>query len=293
MSLTWVGSSVGCNRERRETEHLLTEAVNAHAHLQPKLAELKAALGGLHMDVEDLAAAVPGGAELRAKYFGADEVVGVLDAKMKWLAGKIETAKHDLQRAEVVSLRDAISKTGDDLWQTRNIMVELAHEKARLQRVAALLKGPYEHQLPTGYLVKAAKDGLESHLIDFIEDTNKNADKTTWMDFDRLQFTGEGADLDFQGSRSQIENVARILTTYSAVRLKIRGYAGNNEAAAATRKLSADRAQAVRKALIESGVDPNRLEAKGAGPRHAVCPDSDSKACRTRNRRMTTLVIAK
>jgi len=76
VGLTCVGVTVGCNREKRATEYLLTEAVNAHAHLQPKLEELKAALGGLQKDVEDLAAAVPGGDELRAKYFGADEVVG-------------------------------------------------------------------------------------------------------------------------------------------------------------------------------------------------------------------------
>ena len=291
LSMCWGGVTSGCNREKRETEQLLTETVKSYDQLQPKLTELKAALGGLRKDVEDVAAKIPGGAELRAKYFTADEVVGVLDAKMKWLSSEIESAKHDLKRAEVVSLRDAIARAGDDMVQVSNVTVELTHEKARLQRVAALLKAPYERRLSTGYLVKAATDGVESHLIDFIEDANKKADKTTWFNFDRLLFAGEGADLDLQGSRSQIENVARILTAYPAVRLKIGGYTDNKGAAAA--KLSAERARAVGKALIQSGVNPERLEAEGYGSHHPACPANDSEVCRARNRGIAVLVMAK
>ena len=293
LSLSWGGMTVGCNRERKETEQLLTETVQSYDRLQPTLTELKAALGGMSKEVEDLAAKVPGGAELRAKYFNADEVVGVLDAKMKWLSGKIAAAKHDLKRAEVDSLRDAIAKTGDDMRQVSSVTVELTHEKARLQRVVALLKAPYEHQLSTGFQVKAAKDGVESHLIDFIEDTGNKADETTWFDFDRLQFVGDGADLDFQGSNSQLQNVAHILTAYPAVKLKIGGFTDNKGAATANRKLSAARAQAVRRALVQSGVRPERLEAEGYGSQHMVCPANDSDACRARNRRIAALVTAK
>jgi len=293
MSVSWGGANVGCNRERRETEQLLTETVKSHYQLKPKLTELRVALGGLRKDVEDLATKVPGGPELRAKYYNADEVVGVLDAKVKWLSGEIESAKHDLNREHVVSLQDAIAKTRDDMGQVTKVVVELTHEKARLQRVAALLKAPYERELSTGYQVKAAKDGVESHLIDFIEDPGKEADKTTWFDFDRLQFAGEGADLDLQGSRSQLENVARILAAYPAVRLKIGGYSDNKGAAAANRKLSAQRAQAVRKALVQAGVNRERLEAEGYGSQQPVCPANDSGACRERHRPIAALVTAK
>jgi outer membrane protein OmpA-like peptidoglycan-associated protein len=293
LSLLGGGLVVGCNRERKETRQLLTETVKSYAQLQPRLAELKTALGGLREEVEEIATKVPGGAELRAKYFNADEVVGVLDAKMKWLSGRIESAKRDLTRAEVVTLRDAIARTGDDMGQVSNVVVELTHERARLQRVAALLKAPYEHQLPTGYEVKAATDGVESHLIDFIEEPSKKIDKTNWFDFDRLRFAGQGADLDFQESRSQLENIARILMAYPAVRLKIGGYTDNKGSAATNRKLSDERAQAVRRALVQSGVNPERLEAEGYGAQHPVCPANDSEACRARNRRIAALVTAK
>ena len=290
LSFFWAGLSVGCNRERRETEQLLTEAAQSYDRLQPRLTELKAALGEMHKDVEDIAAKVPGGAEWRAKYFNADEVVGVLDAKMKWLSGRFESAKHDLKRVEVDGLRDAIAKTEDDMRQVNNVTVELTHEKARLQRVGALLKAPYEHQLSTGYQVKAANDGVESHLIDFIEDANKKADKMTWFDFDRLQFAGDSADLDFQGSISQLQNLAHILAAYPAVKLKIGGFTDNQ---GADTKLWANRAQAVRKALVQAGVSPERLEAQVYGSQHPVCRDNDSEVCRARNRRISALVTAK
>ncbi len=291
LSLFWGGMTAGCHQERKKTERLLTETVKSYDQLQPRLTELEATLGGMRKDVEAIAAKVPGGAELRAKYFNADEVTGVLDARMKWLSGKIESAKRNLKKAEVDSLQDTVAKTRDDMGQVSNVLIELTHERARMERVAALFKAPYEHQLSTGYLVKAAANGMESHLIAFLEDANKKVDKTNWFDFDRLQFEGDSADLDFRGSLSQLENVAYILAAYPAVRLKIGGFADNRRPAAANKKLSAQRAESVRKALVQSGVNPERLEAHGA--QLSLCPANDSDVCRARNQRIAALVTAK
>ena len=287
------GLTAGCNRERKETQHLLTETVNSYDQLRPKLTYLKAELEGLRKDVEDLATKVPGGAELRSKYFNADEVLGVLDAKMRWLSGELESAKHQLKKDQVVSLQDAILHTADDMGQVNSVTIELKHERARLRRIAVLLKAPYEHRLPTGYQVKAAKDGVESHIIDFIEDANKKADKTTWFDFDRLQFAGGDANLDILGSRSQLENVVEILRAYPTVKLKIGGYADDKATASANKKLSAERAQAVRKALVQSGVNQDRLEAEGYGSQTRACSANDSEDCKARNRRIAVLATAK
>ncbi len=293
LSLFWCGVTVGCHRDRKRTEQLLTETVKSYDQLQPELTALKASLGGLRKDVEDIATKVPGGAELRAKYYNADEVAGVLDAKMKWLSDRIESARRDPRMAEVDSLRDAIAKTSDDMGQVSNVLVELTHEKARLERLAALLKAPYERQLSTGYVVKAATDGVESHLIDFIEDANKKIDKADWFDFDRLRFVGDSANLDFRGSLSQLENVARILAAYPAVRLKIGGFTDDRGTAAASKRLSTQRAQAVKKALVQSGANPARLEAQGYGAQHPECPANDSEVCRARNQCIAALITAK
>jgi hypothetical protein len=67
----------------------------------------------------------------------------------------------------------------------------------------------------------------------------------------------------------------------------------NRAAPAATRKLSAERARAVSKALVQSGVNPERLAAEGYGAQHPVCPANDSEVCHARNRRIAALVTAK
>jgi outer membrane protein OmpA-like peptidoglycan-associated protein len=278
--------SCRCNRERKETERLLTEAVQSYNQLQPKLTDLRTRLAGLRMEIEHLATEVPGGAELRAKYFGADEVLGVLDAKVKWLSGEIESAKHDPKKTRLVSLLKEIRKTKHDIWQVSDVALELVHGKARLQRLATLLKAPYQRQLSTGYQVKAAKDGVESHLIHFIEDSDKRVDGTTWFDFDRLRFVGGGTELDIKGSRSQLENVAQILRAYPAVKLKIGGYADRAPLA----KLSTQRASAVKKALVQSGVNAHRLKTQGYGSRYPACRASSSEDC---GARIAVLVTAK
>jgi len=293
LSVICSGMTAGCNREKKETKQLLTDTVRSYQELHPKLTELKATLRGLHKDVEDLATKVPGGSDMRSKYFNADEVLGVLDAKMKWLSGEIEAARRDLKKDQVVSLRLAVAQTADDMGQVNKVVVELMHERGRLRRVAALFKAPYEHRLSTGYLVKAANDGVESQLIDFIQATDKKADRSSWFVFDRLMFAGAGADLDILGSRSQLENIVQILRAYPDVKLKIGGFTDSKGAVASNKKLSTARAEAVRTALVQSGVNADRLEAEGYGPLHPLCPANDTEECKARNRRVAALVTAK
>ena len=184
-----------------------------------------------------------------------EEVLGVADARMRWLGGELEAAKTSpKKKEEIADLSDQVTKTAADLAQVNTAALELMHEKARLQRVGALLKAPYEQVLSTGYRVKAATSGIEAHLIAFIQDPKKKVDKTTWFDFDRLVFIAESADIDFPNSRSQLENVVEILKAYPAVKLKIGAYTDAGPAAR-NKKLSTDRAQMVRTALIQMGVD--------------------------------------
>ena len=300
LSLAFALVGSGCNRESKEVAQLRAETVLSLGQLEPKLADLEVALKGLRRAVEDVATRAPGGAELRAKYYNADEVVGVLNARMKWLSSELEAAKRSPKREQVVKLREAVVHTFGDLGQVSNVLADLMHESARLARVAALLKAPYERELSTGYLIKAATDGVESHLIDCIEGSGKEPADETWFAFDRLLFTGNGADLDVAGSRSQLENVAQILRAYPAVKLRIAAYEDGEKAPKhkhkhkhkIDRQLCAERAREVTKALVQSGIDPDRLETVGAIRRSLPCR-ARSEACVTRNDRVAVLVRSK
>jgi outer membrane protein OmpA-like peptidoglycan-associated protein len=288
-----VGATLGCHREKPETQVTPALPVESYEILKPKVAELQRTLADVHKGTDEIAAEIPGGQEFRAKLLATEEVLGVTAARMNWLGGELEAAKAPGKKPEeIAQLADQVKGTAADLAQVNSSALELMHEKARLQRVGALLKAPYEQVLSTGYRVKAATSGIEAQLIAFIRDPKKKVDKTTWFDFDRLVFLTESADIDFPKSRSQLENVVAILKAYPAVKLKIGAYTDAGPAAR-NKKLSTDRAQTVRTALIRMGVTPTRLEEEGFGAEHPVCPANDSEFCRAQNRRVAVHVTAK
>jgi outer membrane protein OmpA-like peptidoglycan-associated protein len=292
-TLGW-GATLGCHRESAEAQQMLAAAVASYEPLKPKVAMLQTTLAGIQKGADELASQVPGGQEFRAKLLATEEVLGVADARVKWLGGELEAAKTSAKtKEEVAALANQVAGAGADLEQVNKSAFELTHEKPRLERIGALYKAPYERVLSSGYRVKAATQGVEAHLIGFIQDPEKKVDKTTSFDFDRLQFLGQGAEIDFPKSRSQLDNVVGILGAYPVVKLKIGGYTDSAGPAARNRKLSADRAQAVRTALIQMGVSPARLEAEGHGSEHPVCPANDSEFCRAQNRRIAVQVTAK
>jgi outer membrane protein OmpA-like peptidoglycan-associated protein len=151
----------------------------------------------------------------------------------------------------------------------------------------------YAHKLPTGVELSAAGGGVEEALVTFIEDAARPVDKATWFDFDQLTFKQGAAALDMAKSKPQLENIAAILKAYPAVKLKIGGYTDNTGPAAANKKLSQGRADAVLAAVAGLGVDKARLEAEGYGPEFPVCAANDSEACKAQNRRVAVRVTAK
>lgn len=298
-SLPLLAVMVACSREKAETQRLITGVTESYQQLRPKLAALQGTLAKLRTDVEDLAVAVPtGGGELRARYFTTEEIVGVLDGKMKWLSGEIEAAKQSLKKDQAIAVRDALAGAGRELTEASQAAVELVHESGRLQRVAALLKTPdrfsaYQKELATGFRIQGADDGVEAGLLGFIEDPGRKVDQTTWFDFDRVFFVGDSPDLDVRSSRIQLDNVAQILRASPSVKLEIAAFTDDSRAPLADQKRSSARARAVAHALEQMGVSTARLRTAGFGARHARCPANDTEDCRARNRRVALRVTAK
>jgi outer membrane protein OmpA-like peptidoglycan-associated protein len=280
---------------------MLAATRKAYEPLGSQVTQLHGTLATLHKGAEELAAAVPGGQEFRMKLLATDEVLGVADARTKWLGRQLDEAgktpnntpnNTPKKKEEIADLADQVTKTEADLKQVNTSALDLLHEKARLERVGALLKAPYERTLPGGFRVKGASSGIEAGLIAFIENDKKKIDSATWIDFDRLQFFNETvADVDFPKSLDQVKNVVEILKAYPTVKLKIGGYTDSGPAAR-NKELSTNRAEAVRSAMIHMGIKPDRLTAQGYGAEHPVCPANDSEFCRAQNRRIAVQVTA-
>lgn len=149
----------------------------------------------------------------------------------------------------------------------------------------------FEDTLPTGVTLKAATDGVESKLVALIKDTNRAVDKNSWFTMDGITFDTSKAAVK-EGSKAQLNNVAEIMKAFPAVKIKIGGYTDNAGKAAANKKLSAERANAIKKALVGLGIESARLEAEGYGSEHPVA-SNDTDTGRQQNRRIDVNVLSK
>ncbi len=133
----------------------------------------------------------------------------------------------------------------------------------------------------------------EKKLVDFLNNGSVSDDKTQgWITMDRLYFETGSSKLK-AGSEAQLKNMAAILKNYSDVHLKFGGYTDNTGDDAANMKLSQERAETAKAAIVKEGVDGRRLEAEGYSSQHPVCAANDTKECKAQNRRIDIRVTKK
>lgn len=149
----------------------------------------------------------------------------------------------------------------------------------------------FKTKLPDGVELNIPQFGIESKLVNFLNDSSKPADTTTWFNFDRLLFDTGQATLQ-PSSQEQLNNIAEILKAYPNVHVKIGGYTDNTGDSAANQALSEARAKNVMDALVAAGIDPSRLESKGYGDQYPV-GDNSTEEGRAQNRRIALLVTQK
>jgi K(+)-stimulated pyrophosphate-energized sodium pump len=148
-----------------------------------------------------------------------------------------------------------------------------------------------DKSLSSGVTLNIPENGIENNLLKFIENKDAAVDKTTWFDFDRLTFETGKSTLKPE-STEQLKNIAEILKAYPNVNVKLGGYTDNVGKANDNLKLSSDRASAVERILIESGISAPRLDAEGYGQENPVATN-DTEEGRAANRRISIRVTKK
>lgn len=93
----------------------------------------------------------------------------------------------------------------------------------------------------------------------------------------------------------ELEKVITVLRKYPKLKLEIRSHTDSRSSAAFNLKLSEKRAQATRNYIIESGIDPSRISAKGYGETQLVNRCKDGVKCtemeHRQNRRSEFIII--
>ncbi|MCC6216206.1 MAG: OmpA family protein [Polyangiaceae bacterium] len=91
-------------------------------------------------------------------------------------------------------------------------------------------------------------------------------------------------------SMGLVEEIADVLTQKGTLRVEIQGHTDDTGTPGYNTRLSQERADAVRDALVRLGIDPTRLEAKGYGKDKPLVPNV-SDANRARNRRVQIVIL--
>lgn len=99
-----------------------------------------------------------------------------------------------------------------------------------------------------------------------------------------VKFAFNSAEID-PASRSTLDEAAEILAAYPDIRIEVQGHTDAIGPEEANQRISTERAESVRLYLIDKGVEPDRVEARGYGERMPVA-DNSSRAGRARNRRI-------
>jgi outer membrane protein OmpA-like peptidoglycan-associated protein/uncharacterized coiled-coil protein SlyX len=268
-----------------EVEPAKAQARQSLEELKSLVADSQKALAGVQARLKALPEDMPDLGSIRSKVLAVEEVLGVDAARVKWLSGKLDAA---LASGNLEQLKEVGTAMRDSLAANQGkALLELNHQLVRFERRV------FTHRLANGHVVKAANGGAEQHLIEFMEEGGNKIDKTTWFVLDRVSFDGSSAKPNLAESKGQLDNLVELLKAYPQAKLKVGVFTDDTGPAAVSKKLSAERAEAVKKELVSSGISAARLRAEGYGPLHPLCPANDTAECKLRNRRIAIQITAK
>lgn len=155
---------------------------------------------------------------------------------------------------------------------------------------------PTSLKLPGGGTVtNVGLNSTESNLFRFLSNPQVQVDTVDltqgWYNFDRVFFEAGKATLTPE-SISQLRNIATLLRAYPNVRIKLGGYTDDTGTYKVNKALSEARARTAWASLVEMGVSPSRLDARGYGPNYSIASNATQEG-RAMNRRLSVKVLQK
>ncbi|GAB3574565.1 hypothetical protein GCM10027345_08620 [Hymenobacter daeguensis] len=146
-----------------------------------------------------------------------------------------------------------------------------------------------------GTIAGVGINSTESNLYRFLSDPQMQVDTVDlthgWYNFDRVYFEAGKATLT-PASLSQLRNVATLLRAYPTARIKLGGYTDDTGTYKVNKALSEARARTAWASLIEMGISPSRVDARGYGPNYSIAAN-DTEEGRAMNRRLSVKVVKK
>ena len=201
------------------------------------------------------------------------------------VAEKAREAAEDKSSA----LADLAKQKSDE---AREYLVEIEALKAQQAELLAeknetTAKQPEEttYRLPDNTEVALPASGFEQALKTAI--INKQYGQP--IIFDNITFES-GSDRLNTTSTAQVKTTAALLNSYPDIQILLRGHSDNTGQINNNTLLSLGRSKRLKDALVEQGIDEERLQIEGVGPMEPIAPN-DTEANRQMNRRIELVIL--
>ena len=150
-----------------------------------------------------------------------------------------------------------------------------------------------EIRLPNNSFVRGEKDGIEHHLVEYLNNQKDTINKNRWFNFNAISFENDNVTLA-ASSKNQIENIVSILKAYPKLKIKIGAFTDKTNDEAADLKLTEQQANAVDAALKKAGANTAQLiNAEGYGSKYAKSSVNASIKERMKDRKISVNVEEK
>jgi outer membrane protein OmpA-like peptidoglycan-associated protein len=148
-------------------------------------------------------------------------------------------------------------------------------------------------KLPDDSEIVASGNGMEFHLVEYLNNSKDTINKNRWFNFDRIFFEENNTTLTTP-SLHQVQNIVSILSAYPKMKIKIGAFTDKTNDEAADLKLTAQQANEVEAALKKAGANPTQIvSAEGYGSQYAKASSTASPEERMKDRKISINVTEK
>src|SRR5262245_6648572 len=145
-----------------------------------------------------------------------------------------------------------------------------------------------ELQLPGGVRISVPEGSFNFSVATWLAGTTDTRVPKRFV-FDDLNFETGSTALTPE-SVATVNSLVAVLTAFPAVSVALEGYTDNTGDPAANKKLSLDRAVAVKDLMVKGGIADPRITTAGYGQENPVAPN-DTEQGRAKNRRLEMVVV--
>ena len=142
--------------------------------------------------------------------------------------------------------------------------------------------------LPEGDIAVKTGSFLDQFYMEVVDTT---LDPTKTLTFDNVNFAIGSADLT-EGLKAQLDDLVKIMKGYPKVEIKVEGHTDNQGNEASNKKLSENRAAAVKAYLTSHGIAGGRMATAGFGSSKPIADNANEEG-RAKNRRIEAMIVKK